>query len=50
MVTGLLTVEDGYDVSGPANEAWDHGYLGVARKDMKVEADLHLDNLRTMEC
>ena len=29
---GLLTIEDGYDVTGPSDESWDHGYLGLAER------------------
>ena len=29
---GLLTIEDGYDVTKPSDEAWDAGYLGFEEK------------------
>jgi hypothetical protein len=29
---GLLTIEDGYDVTRPSDEVWDAGYLGFEEK------------------
>jgi hypothetical protein len=30
---GLLTVEDGYDLTSPSDEDWEGGYLGRERQD-----------------
>jgi hypothetical protein len=29
---GLLTIEDGYDITKPSDEVWDVGYLGFEEK------------------